>query len=90
MPPPVPTASNIAPDETGDDACTSDDVFNANASEPRVTAPMVKPLMVTVRASVALTAAKDVVSTTAVALVGPHAILRPSTLLAPAATTGVM
>ena len=51
--------------------------------------PMVKPLMVTVRASVGLTAATDV-STTAVAPVGPQTIFKPGTLLAPTATTGVM
>jgi hypothetical protein len=49
----------------------------------------VKPLIVTVNAVVFPMAAPNIVSVTAVLLVAPHVTFRPTTLLAPAATTGV-
>ena len=49
-----------------------------------------KPLIVTVNATVFPMAAPDIVSTTAVLLVNPHETFMPVTLLALVATTGVM
>ena len=89
MLPPDPRDSNITPEKTGEDACPSDDVFTATAIDPLVAAPIIKPLIVTVHAAVAPMVAPDVVITTAVSLVGPQAIFKPGTLLAPEVTTGV-
>ena len=58
--------------------------------DPAVAAPMVKPLNVTVNAADALMVAADVRSTTDVAPVEVQSSLKPGTLLAPSATTGVM
>ena len=79
----------MGPDGTGEDGFASDDVCTVTAIEPGVAAPIVKPLMVSVNAAVAPMVAPDVVSTTDVVVVAPHAMNRPDTLLAPAATTGV-
>ena len=57
--------------------------------DPDVAAPMVKPLNVTVNSADALMVAADVRSTTDVAPVEVQSSLKPGTLLAPSATTGV-
>ena len=57
--------------------------------EPGVAAPIVKPLMVTLKAATLPILPPDVVSTTAVLLVAPQVMFRPLILLAPGATTGV-
>ncbi len=78
----------MGPDDTNEGAYESDDVCTLTPMELGVAAPIVKPLIVTVNAAVFPMAAPDVVSTTAVLLVAPHVMIRPVTLLAPAATTG--
>ena len=83
-------STRIGPDETGKDAHELSDVCTVTALDPAVAAPIVKPLMVTMNAAVALIAAPEVVSTTAVLLVTPHVMLKPTILLAPAATKGVI
>ena len=56
---------------------------------PAVTLPKVNPLIVTVNADVPMVA-PDVVITTDVAVVAPHVAVSPATLLAAAATIGVI
>ena len=60
---------------------------NLTSTEPAVAAPIVKPLIVTVKADAGMTA-PDVVIVTAVAEVAPHVAVKPATLLAPKATEG--
>ena len=60
---------------------------NLTSTEPAVAAPIVKPLIVTVKADAGM-AAPDVVIVTAVAEVAPHDAVKPATLLAPEATEG--
>jgi hypothetical protein len=79
----------MAPDETYVGACASDDVCMLMSFEPGVAAPIVKPLMVTLKAATLPILPPDVVSTTAVLLVAPQMMFRPLILLAPGATTGV-
>ena len=55
---------------------------------PLVAAPIVRPLMVMVKAET-LIDAPDVVITKEVAVVAPQVAVSPATLLAPAATMGV-
>ena len=83
-------STRIGPDDTGKDAHELSDVCTVTALDPAVAAPIVKPLMVTMNAAVVLIAAPEVVSTTAVLLVAPHVMLKPTILLAPAATKGVI
>ena len=52
--------------------------------------PMVSPLIVIVNTDDGLTEAPEIVMTTAVMEVALHKAVRPVTLLAPAATVGVM
>ena len=79
----------MGPDGTGVDGDALDDVCTVTATEPCVAAPMVKPLTVTVKASLdAPMVAPDVERTTTEPVVAPHTMLTPRTLLAPAATTG--
>ena len=52
--------------------------------------PMVKPLIVMVNTDDGLMEAPEIVQTTAVEDVALHTAARPETLLAPAATVGVM
>ena len=71
------------------DADAPDDVCTVTAIAPGVAAPMVKPLIVTVNTAVeALMAAPDVVSTSAMLLAAPRAMLRPGTLLSLKEATG--
>lgn len=56
---------------------------------PAVTLPKVNPLIVTVNADVPMVA-PDVVITTDMAVVAPHVAVSPATLLAAAATIGVI
>ena len=70
----------MEPVDTGEDGDVSDDVCTVTEIEPGVTAPIVKPLMVTVNAAVAPMVAPDVVRTTAVLLVDVHMMFRPRTL----------
>jgi len=79
----------MGPDDTNEGANASADVCTLTPIEPNVAAPIVKPLIVTVNAVVFFMAAPNIVSTTAVLLVALHVTFRPTTLLAPAATTGV-
>ena len=60
---------------------------NLTSAEPAVTAPILKPPIVTVNADAVMTA-PDVVILTAVAEVAPHAAVKPATLLAPEANEG--
>ena len=80
----------MGPDETGEDGNASVEVCTVTAIEPGVEAPIVRPLMVTVNAAVVPMVPPDVTSTTAVKPAAPQVKLRPGTLLAPAATRGVM
>jgi hypothetical protein len=79
----------MGPDDTSEGAYASDDVCTLMPIEPGVAAPIVKPLIVTVNTVVFPMVAPNIVSTTAVLLVAPHVTFRPTTLLAPAATTVV-
>jgi len=80
----------MGPDGTSENGIAPDAICTAIALEPGVAAPMAKPLMVTVNAKVALMVVPDVVSTTAVPFMDPHVMFRLGTLLAPAATKGVI
>ena len=75
---------NIPPDDTAVEAATSVDVCTVTATAPAVTAPMVKPLIVTEKLAAAGIAAAPVVKTTEVAPVAPHVPVRAATLLLPA------
>ena len=75
---------NIPPDDTAVEAATSVDVCTVTATAPAVTAPMVKPLIVTEKLAAAEIAAAPVVKTTEVAPVAPHVPVRAATLLLPA------
>ena len=61
---------------------------NLTSTEPAVAAPIVKPLMVMVKAAAGMMA-PEVVILTAVADVAPHVAVKPATLLAPDATEGI-
>ena len=71
------------------DATVSADVCALIPTTPAVAKPIVNPLIVTTNASEVPMIAPDVVRTTAVSFVAEHAMLKPSTFVAPALTTGV-
>jgi hypothetical protein len=79
----------ITPELTLDEAKVSIEVLTLTAVELAVAAPMVKPLIVTVKAEEELMVALDVLNTTEVLLVAANTMFKPCTLLAPAATTGI-
>ena len=84
----LPVPASIGPEETEADATVSDEVCTLIPTAPAVTAPIVNPLIVTVKAEV-LMDAPDVVITKDVAVVALQVAVSPATLLAPAATMGV-
>jgi hypothetical protein len=81
------TAEKIPPDAT---ACEKEHMLvrNLTSTEPVVFGPIVNPRMVIVNATDAFMVAPEVVITTAVAEVAPHAAVNPGTLLEPEATDG--
>ena len=74
----------IPPDETAVEAATSVEVCTVTATAPAVTAPMVKPLIVTEKLAAAGMMAEPVVMTKDVEPVAPHVPVRAATLLLPA------
>jgi hypothetical protein len=81
------TAEKIPPDAT---ACEKEHMLvrNLTSTEPVVFGPIVNPPMVIANADDAFMVAPEVVITTAVAEVAPHAAVNPSTLLEPEANDG--
>jgi hypothetical protein len=81
------TAEKIPPDDT---ACENEHMLvrNLTSAEPVVFGPTVNPPMVIVNATDADKVVPEVVITTAVDEVAPHAAVNPGTLLAPEATDG--
>jgi hypothetical protein len=81
------TAEKIPPDDT---ACDNEHMLvrNRTSTEPVVFGPIVNPRIVIVKATEADKVAPEVVITTAVAEVAPHAAVNTGTLLAPEATDG--
>ena len=68
----------------------SDDVCTVTSAPPAVGCPNVNPRRVRVKADADGIAAPAVVMTMDVLVVAPHVAVKPLTLLAPAATIGVM
>ena len=79
----------ILPDTTAADSRRSDDVCTVTSVPPAVGYPNVIPLNVKVKADAGGIAAPAVEMTMDVLVVAPHVAVKPATLLAPAATTGV-
>jgi hypothetical protein len=79
----------MLPECTAADAKRSDDVCTVTSSPPVVGWPNVNPFNVKVKADAGGIAAPAVVMTMDVLVVAPHVAVKPATLLAPAATTGV-
>ena len=84
----APVMAAIGPEETEADAAASEDVCTLIPTALAVTAPIVNPLIVTVKAETVMDA-PDVVITKDVAVVALQLAVSPATLLAPAATMGV-
>ena len=82
------TSAKMLPEANASEDATSDDVCTIMPKVPKVTFPMVIPLIVKVNA-VASIVAPDVVITTDASVVALQVALRPWTLLAPKATLGV-
>ncbi len=80
----------MLPECTTADSKRSDDVCTVTSAPPAVGYPNVNPLKVKVKANADGIAAPAVVMTMDVFVVAPHVAVKPATLLAPAATTGVM
>ena len=76
-------------ESTAADATGSDGVCTVTSAPPAVGCPNVNPRRVRVKADADGIAAPAVVMTTDVLVVAPHDAVKPETLLAPAATTGV-
>ena len=79
----------MLPDCTAADDKRSDDVCTVTNTTPAVGYPKVNPLKVKVKADAGRITAPAVVMTMYVVVVAPHVAVKPATLLAPAATTGV-
>ena len=79
----------MLPLDTAAEGTVSADVSTVTATAPGVTAPIVNPEIVTVKAAVAI-AAPAVVITKEVAAVAPHVTVKPGVLLPPTTTAGVM
>ena len=79
----------MLPECTAADAKRSDDVCTVTSAPPAVGYPNAIPLKVKVKAANDGIAAPAVVMTMDVFVVAPHVAVKPATLLAPAATTGV-
>ena len=79
----------MLPLDTAAEGTVSADVSTVTATAPGVTAPIVNPAIVTVKAAVAI-AAPAVVIMKEVAVVAPHVTVKPGVLLPPTTTVGVM
>ena len=79
----------MTPDATAAEAAVSDEVVTLTLAAPIVTAPILNPLIVTVKSTEAPIAAPVDEITTNAAVVAPHVAVSPATLLAPDLTVGV-
>ena len=79
----------MLPECTAADVKRSDDVCTVTSAPPAVGYPNVKPLKVKMKADADDIAAPAVMMTMDLLVVAPHVAVKPATLLAPAATTGV-
>ena len=75
------TCPTIEPEKTGKEGSVSVDVETDTPFDPDVTAPIVKPVMVTVKANPDGIVAPAVVQTKKVAVVAWHVPVKPATLL---------
>ncbi len=79
----------MLPECTAADAKSSDDVCTVTNTTPAVGYTNANPLKVKAKADADGITAPAVVMTMDVLVVAPHVAVKPATLLAPAATTGV-